>query len=70
MELGYTLDMSHGATYTGQWAKGSAKRWWLSIFQPVIIANPKIEERIPIGTFRCRSCGYLESYAREEFHPQ
>ena len=23
--------------------------------------------KIPIGTFRCRTCGFLESYAREEF---
>ena len=22
---------------------------------------------VPIGTFRCASCGYLESYARTEF---
>ena len=25
---------------------------------------------IPIGTFRCASCGYLESYARPEFERQ
>ena len=24
-------------------------------------------ELVPIATFRCHSCGFLESYAREEF---
>ncbi len=25
---------------------------------------------LPTRTFRCASCGYLESYAREEFAPR
>ncbi len=24
-------------------------------------------KRIPVGTYRCSACGYLESYARPEF---
>jgi hypothetical protein len=28
------------------------------------------DKRIPIGTFRCSACGYLESYARPEFDRQ
>jgi hypothetical protein len=24
-------------------------------------------KRVPIGTYRCSSCGYLESYARSDF---
>jgi hypothetical protein len=27
-------------------------------------------KRIPIGTYRCSECGYLESYARTEFDRQ
>ena len=27
-------------------------------------------KRIPIGTYRCSLCGYLESYARPEFDRQ
>ncbi len=25
------------------------------------------EKQIPVGTFRCSRCGFLESYARPEF---
>ena len=69
MEQGYSLDQSHGATFTGQWVKGMPKRSWLDFFGAFIIKNPKMEIRIPIGAFRCRSCGFLEFYAREEFRP-
>lgn len=31
--------------------------------------TPK-DKRIPIGTFRCAACGYLESYARPDFDRQ
>jgi hypothetical protein len=27
----------------------------------------KVREQIPIGTFRCAVCGYLESYAQAQF---
>ena len=29
-----------------------------------------LEKRIPVGTYRCSACGYLESYARPEFERQ
>ena len=32
-------------------------------FRGLKLAN----EKLPIGTFRCQTCGFLESYAREEF---
>jgi hypothetical protein len=25
------------------------------------------EKLVPIGTYRCSSCGFLEQYARQEF---
>jgi len=28
------------------------------------------DKRIPVGTYRCSACGYLESYARPEFERQ
>jgi len=28
------------------------------------------DKRVPIGTYRCSACGYLESYARPEFDRQ
>ena len=59
----------HRITFVSQWAEGtptlaSFLRLWFVKFG---IEAPKSGEKIPIGTFRCASCGYLESYAREEF---
>jgi len=31
------------------------------------IDKPKLPKQIPIGTFRCKACGYLESFAMPEF---
>jgi hypothetical protein len=30
-------------------------------------ANVPADKRVPVGTFRCSACGFLESYARPEF---
>ena len=70
MELGYALDISHGATFAGQWARGTPKRWWLDFFHQFMIKTPISIDRISVGTFRCKSCGFLESYARDEFRPK
>lgn len=44
-----------------QWAPGAPQRsFWSGIMVPE-------ESCLPIGAFRCESCGYLEFYAREEF---
>ena len=64
MEQGFIVDYSHGALFVSQWAPGAPKKsfWqWTKL--------PK-EGAIPVGTFRCSSCGYLESYARPEFAAQ
>jgi len=46
-----------------QWAEGEPqKSWWWGTKRP---AN-----QIAIGVFRCRSCGFLETYARDEFKAQ
>jgi Domain of unknown function (DUF6487) len=61
MEQGFVLDMSHGMRLVSQWAPGPPRKsFWV---------GTKIPEGtlVPIGTFRCVSCGYLESYARSEF---
>lgn len=67
MDKGYPLDQSHGAMFSGQWVKGTPKRSWLDLFGALVIKNPNAESRIPIGAFRCQSCGFLELYAREEY---
>lgn len=47
-----------------QWRAGEAKS---SFWSGVTSAD---ETTIPIRTFRCVKCGYLESYARPEFAPR
>lgn len=55
------MDNSQGARSVGHWVPGPPeKSFWRGTKLPD-------EELIPIGTFRCGSCGYLESYARAEF---
>ncbi len=34
---------------------------------PDLVKLQSNTERIPIATYRCQTCGFLESYAREEF---
>ncbi len=45
-----------------RWIEGLPKLsfWWGKTV-------PSGKEQIPVGTFRCQSCGFLEAYAREEF---
>lgn len=59
MDQGFVLDNSDREV--GQWAAGAPlKSFWLRTKLPD-------EELVPIGTYRCSSCGYLELYARQEF---
>jgi hypothetical protein len=61
MEQGFVLDNSHGERIVSQWAPGAPlTSFWTGTKVPV-------RELVPIGTYRCTSCGYLESYARAEF---
>ncbi len=65
MVLGFVMDTIHGGMQVSQWAEGSPqKSFWFKTKMPLA------DNRIPIGTFRCNSCGFLESYAREEFAAQ
>jgi hypothetical protein len=49
------------AQVVSQWAKGApVKSFWTGTKVPD-------QGRLPIGTYRCSSCGYLEAYARHEF---
>jgi len=64
MKQGFVLDVTHGGRGISQWAAGTPqKSFWVGTKLPE-------EKLIPIGVFRCESCGFLESYAREEFAPQ
>jgi hypothetical protein len=61
MQQGFVLDNTYGARVVSQWAADAPlKSFWTG-------TKPPEGDLIPIGTYRCESCGYLESYAREEF---
>jgi predicted nucleic-acid-binding Zn-ribbon protein len=66
MEQGFALAgyMTYGGRLVSHWAPGApVKSFWSG-------TKPTAEKPIPIGVFRCASCGYLESYARDEFAAQ
>jgi len=61
MEQGFVLDNTYGARIVSHWSAGQPKKsFWTG-------TKLSEEKQIPIGTFRCKNCGYLESFARPEF---
>jgi hypothetical protein len=59
MEAGYILDQIHDAvSRQGAWVDGTPER---SIWTGLKL---KGHQRLPVTTYRCSACGYLESYAR------
>jgi hypothetical protein len=57
MEEGFTLDNSYGARLRSTWVEGApVLSRWTGI-------KVKGKAMLPIVTFRCGRCGYLESYA-------
>jgi hypothetical protein len=61
MDQGFIVDMGHGgARFVSSWARGRP-------FKLLLFGVKKPSEILPIGVFRCSECGYVESYAREEF---
>jgi hypothetical protein len=61
MEQGFIMDVTHGGRLVSHWAAGPPQRsFWLG-------TKASAGSLIPVGTFRCSLCGYLESYAQEEF---
>jgi hypothetical protein len=63
MEPGFLIDHGYGTVYPAAWVAGIAE-WsrWLG-------TRLKGKTKLPVTTFRCRSCGRLESFAREENWP-
>jgi hypothetical protein len=61
MVQGFLLDLIHpSAARVEHWAEGPPRRsfWW---------GTRAADKTLPVGTFRCATCGFLESYARAEF---
>ena len=70
MQQGYTLDLAHSVVFVGHWVQGPPKRSaWGRFVGNDFLKFSNLKSAIPIGTYRCQSCGYLEAYAREEFRP-
>ncbi|MEO8176496.1 MAG: hypothetical protein ABI626_07540 [Sphingomicrobium sp.] len=57
MEPGYTIDQAHGAYTVPKWVVGAPRK---SIWTGLKLRGT---QQIEIATYRCRRCGYLESYA-------
>ena len=60
MQQGFIVDTGDGRSVS-LWVEGPPEdSFWLGVKVPA-------DKTVPIGTFRCTSCGFLESYARPEF---
>jgi hypothetical protein len=61
MEQGFVMDRGHYSTPNEQqWIEGDpVKSFWHGL-------QTKGREKLPVRTFRCERCGYLESYAQPE----
>jgi hypothetical protein len=57
MESGFVLDITHGAIVQSSWVEGAPiKSVWTGL-------KLKGRQRLPVTTYRCKKCGFLESYA-------
>jgi hypothetical protein len=61
MVQGWIMDMTYGGRVPSQWVPGPPRN---SVWTGTKLPD---EAAVPIGAFRCASCGYLEHYARDEF---
>ena len=57
MEEGFIPDASYGAIHIGSWVEGTPEKGWTGS------VKLKGKRKFDITTYRCTSCGYLESYA-------
>ena len=62
MSRGFVVDHNMGAATVGLWVEGEPVHtvWGGGVRAPR-------ERSIPVATFRCVGCGFLQSYARPEF---
>ena len=57
METGFVLGRAHGAVAQSSWVDGApAPSFWAGL-------KLKGHQLLPVTTYRCTKCGYLESYA-------
>jgi len=58
MECGYVVDLTYGGYAQQKWYPGAPES---SIWKGLKLNR---NQSVPVTTFRCSSCGYLESYAK------
>ena len=57
MEAGYIVDEGYGSRTVAKWVAGEPqKSIWVGL-------KLRGKDRLDVATYRCRRCGYLESYA-------
>ena len=62
MLQGFVPDMGHGiAANVLSWHPGHPQKAFWGV------TRTEIHEKIPIGAYRCRKCGFLEFYANPEY---
>ncbi len=61
MVRGYLLDRTYNGFGVGTWIEGPPE---ISGFPDLV--RPRLKRSIPIASYRCTGCGYLELYARPE----
>jgi len=57
MEAGYTIDVGYGTKSVPKWVAGEPQK---SIWTGLKLSG---KDQLDVSTYRCRRCGYLESYA-------
>ena len=57
MEQGFLIDVGYGTKAVPKWAAGQPEK---SIWTGLKLRG---KEQLDVSTYRCRRCGYLESYA-------
>jgi predicted nucleic-acid-binding Zn-ribbon protein len=57
-EEGFIKDQGHGIVHSSKWVEGPPeKSFWLG-------TKTMGKKQVQVATYRCKACGYLESYAR------
>ena len=57
MEPGYIVDEGYGTRTVAKWVAGEPERsMWTGL-------KMRGKEKLDVASYRCRRCGYLESYA-------
>jgi hypothetical protein len=59
MREGFLIDRAHNSARVARWAEGAPEYWFLGMLRL------RGRRQLPIRTFRCSKCGFLESYAAE-----